>query len=304
MTAVKLEIQRTGTDIPPAEVHLMPFHIEHTGKAPLSTYFRPSPAPARPAIAAQPTEAIIAPELEKLDLRSTDDTAKVETVDGQMDVDVNTATSQSESLSDTQPTTDAPNDHANQPPLEDGAGSERLVASFRGRSIHGLKVPLPTGYGGLVLRTLAADGGSDTQFKATPQSVPEAGKKKSVGKSAEEKKAAMAAAKERRAARRAGKGTAASFDPDLDNSADASVEASDVNQANDSVALVGNKDAQPSVPVNTLYPTGAFSSFVVWNPDIPVDEGRDEYLRTLTEWIGLAAEVRRLLFWSDSAVSD
>lgn len=41
----------------------------------------------------------------------------------------------------------------------------------------------------------------------------------------------------------------------------------------------------------SLRPTATFSSFVLWNPDIPVDEGRDEYIRSLTEWTRLSAEI-------------
>ena len=37
--------------------------------------------------------------------------------------------------------------------------------------------------------------------------------------------------------------------------------------------------------------TVPFSSFVLWNPDFPVDLLRDEYLRSLTEWTKLAEEV-------------
>ncbi|KAI0058881.1 hypothetical protein BV25DRAFT_1918988 [Artomyces pyxidatus] len=46
--------------------------------------------------------------------------------------------------------------------------------------------------------------------------------------------------------------------------------------------------------VRTLKPTAQFSSFVLWHPDIPVDEGKDEYLRSLTEWVSLAAEIHRV----------
>ena len=45
-------------------------------------------------------------------------------------------------------------------------------------------------------------------------------------------------------------------------------------------------------PARVLCPTGTFGSFVLWHPDIPMDEERDEYLRSLTEWTRLAAEVR------------
>lgn len=39
----------------------------------------------------------------------------------------------------------------------------RFISSFRGRKIHGLKVVLPAGYGGLVLRV---DGGANVKDKA------------------------------------------------------------------------------------------------------------------------------------------
>ena len=41
----------------------------------------------------------------------------------------------------------------------------------------------------------------------------------------------------------------------------------------------------------TLNPTARFSSFVLWNPDFPVDLSKDEYLRSLTMGTKLAEEV-------------
>lgn len=45
-------------------------------------------------------------------------------------------------------------------------------------------------------------------------------------------------------------------------------------------------------PIRFLQPSSSFSSMTLWNPDIPLDEGRDEYLRSLTEWTKLAAVVQ------------
>lgn len=42
----------------------------------------------------------------------------------------------------------------------------------------------------------------------------------------------------------------------------------------------------------TLSVASQFSSFVVWHADHPVDEGHDEYLRSLSEWTQLAHLVR------------
>jgi len=48
-------------------------------------------------------------------------------------------------------------------------------------------------------------------------------------------------------------------------------------------------------PDRVLKPTARFDSFVLWHPDIPVDEGQDEYLRSLSEWTNIASEVRAYL---------
>ena len=48
-------------------------------------------------------------------------------------------------------------------------------------------------------------------------------------------------------------------------------------------------------PVRVLKPLARFDSFVLWHPDIPVDEEMDEYLRSLSEWVNIASEVR--LIW-------
>ena len=45
------------------------------------------------------------------------------------------------------------------------------------------------------------------------------------------------------------------------------------------------------VPTHVLEPVLTFSSFVLWNPDIPANNGCDEYVRSLGEWTKLAAEV-------------
>ncbi|EPQ56192.1 hypothetical protein GLOTRDRAFT_137996 [Gloeophyllum trabeum ATCC 11539] len=41
----------------------------------------------------------------------------------------------------------------------------------------------------------------------------------------------------------------------------------------------------------TLTPTHVFPSFTLWHPDIPVDEARDEYWRSLQEWVTLSHEI-------------
>ena len=58
----------------------------------------------------------------------------------------------------------------------------------------------------------------------------------------------------------------------------------------------GSGDGMALQDVRQLIPTPTFSSFTIWSPDIPVDEGKDEYIRCLVEWTKLAAEVLQKLF--------
>ena len=52
-----------------------------------------------------------------------------------------------------------------------------------------------------------------------------------------------------------------------------------------------SETASDEVPTRVLEPVSTFSSFVLWNADIPANDGRDEYVRSLREWTKLAAEV-------------
>ena len=45
--------------------------------------------------------------------------------------------------------------------------------------------------------------------------------------------------------------------------------------------------------VDKFQVTGTFNEFVLWNADVPVDQGRDEYLGAIHEWVNILAEVGR-----------
>jgi len=130
--------------------------------------------------------------------------------------------------------------------------------------MQGLEVILPEGFTGIVLR-------GDANGKASDDDGSWSTKKDST-------KART------RGKRRAAVGTrksAKAMEIEDDEECDVQVDQS----------IVAAHDAGDDDTVRTLTPTGQFSSFILWNPDIPVDEGRDEYLRSLTEWVSLAAEV-------------
>ena len=138
------------------------------------------------------------------------------------------------------------------------APSNHFAASFRGRAMHGVEVDLPDGYAGIVLRAPSDDGKGNSA--ASAQQVREENKSTS----------------KRRTTRRSKRAPA----PEVEV-----VEVEDEEHR-------GGDGSAPSEEggVRVLRPASTFSSFVLWHPDIPVDEARDEYLRALTEWTRIATE--------------
>jgi len=133
---------------------------------------------------------------------------------------------------------------------------EPLVAAFRGRTVRGTRTSVPDGYTGVVL--IGADA---NKTKQPSPSLPPPG---------------------RRPSRRSGR--VIHIDED-DEPQDV-----DMDGAGEDVDGYGQGEEEEA-PTRTLTLASVFSSFVVWNSDIPVDEGRDEYIRSLNEWTKLSAMV-------------
>ncbi|KAL1750995.1 ribonuclease H2, subunit C [Schizophyllum commune] len=242
--------------LPIVDPNLLPFHIAHTGPAPVSTYFLTQPAkevvgaPERAKLAVNDAPTSSVPS--SADAPSTSDAPK--TADGLGTTDGPSATDAS--ITTTPSTSDVPltSNAPATPPSENSTSttstpshpSKRLVSSFRGRTVHGLRVDVPQGYLGVVLR---ADGHTATsRLRDTrPQK------------------------RGRRAAAAAEGGGGEADDAMLQDDA--------------------MEDTRPS---RILNPASQFSSFMVWGADIPVDEGRDDYIRALTEWTALAGEIHRM----------
>ena len=130
--------------------------------------------------------------------------------------------------------------------------------------MHGVEVDLPEGYAGIVLRA--------------PDATKSEGVASRNARREDEKRSASKGRTTRRLRR--------TKEPEV-------VEAEDVDE--DVGMTDGTAPQEGEGPTRVLQPVSTFSSFVLWHPDIPVDEGRDEYLRSLTEWTRLAAEVRSVL---------
>jgi hypothetical protein len=131
---------------------------------------------------------------------------------------------------------------------------EPLVAAFRGRTVRGTRISVPDGYTGVVLV------GADADKKKRPSPPP-------LG---------------RRPSRRSGRVIHVDEDDEPRD-----VYMDDAGEGADADCQGEEEEG----PTRTLTVASVFSSLVVWNPDIPVDEGRDEYVRSLNEWTKLSAMV-------------
>ncbi|KAI8996504.1 ribonuclease H2, subunit C [Trametes punicea] len=254
-TSGALKIASSEGPLPTATPHLMPFHIAYSGAAPISTYFRvrPAPEPTYGREARTPTtEDVFSDSQASSDSQAT------------IIADSQAPTSASSAMLTSSLSTLVNVDSQTETPCVSSSDSKcrHFTAAFRGRSLHGLKVDLPEGYAGIVLRAPV-----DHKGKAVAPSSRTVEEQEWNTRSA-----SKASGRTTRRKKRAEE--------------DAGEDFRDAN-ATDLEALNGG-------PVRVLRPEARFSSFVLWHPDIPVDEGRDEYLRSLTEWTRLAAEIHRI----------
>ncbi|KAI9062724.1 hypothetical protein FKP32DRAFT_1677230 [Trametes sanguinea] len=254
MTAAPHSITISPSDgpLPSATPHLMPFHIAYTGPAPISTYFRVQSAP-EPTYGREPKTIAVAAQMEGSQTSSESQTTLVgesqEDVSGSpMTLSVSSSTAVNARMQELADPTACP-------PSE----SHYCTAAFRGRSMHGLRVDLPAGYLGVVLR--APDGNTSASSSRTAE---ERGQRSRAN--------AKPAGRATRRAKRAEEA---------------------VEDAEEGVLDMGAAQVHEG-PTRVLSPAAQFSSFVLWHPDIPVDESRDEYIRSLTEWTKLAAEIHHI----------
>lgn len=144
----------------------------------------------------------------------------------------------------------------------------RFTAAFRGRRLHGRSVDLPDGYSGIVLK-------------------PEELQSEKGAAGAPPKRLALANNERRKGRRSTRNSTRANMDS-VDGDGDVPM---------DQETLDGDEEV-----IQTLRPTAKFSNFTLWNGDVDVDEGRDEYLRTLSEYQHLLAEVRLICSARDTSI--
>ncbi|KAJ8494395.1 hypothetical protein ONZ45_g13251 [Pleurotus djamor] len=234
-----MEITTVSEPLPSCKANLMPFHLDYDGPAPLSTYFQiksakstvGAPDPSASADGSVPGEP-------------QKDETKHE--DSQ-----NTDTMISESINDLQ-LKDA---------LDDD-GSIRYTSTFRGRVVHGLDVPLPEGYVGVVLQSEEPD-------RSTSKNDTKKGKGKAREVVRED------SVRTRRSSRRKDK-----------------AEEDDEEEEEEEHSASRPMDTEAR-PTKTFTPVSSFSSFTLWHPDNPVDERGDEYYRSLMEWTKLTSIIHQ-----------
>ncbi|KAJ6478515.1 ribonuclease H2, subunit C [Mycena vitilis] len=199
--------------LPSASPNLMPFHIDYDGPAPMSTYFLVEAAPEHVATPPPPPAA-------------------------DQDVEMDSAKEPTD--------TDSPPEPTKPPSLARRVtnATTRFVATFRGRTMQGLKVDLPAGYAGVIMAGEGAPGKPRTKIQRVVKAKPRSRVTRSAMRDDDE--------------------------------------------------MAMDEDDETKITSRTLTPTAQFSSLILWHPDIPVDPGRDEYLRSLTEWIRLADEIHRV----------
>ena len=225
---------------PPVHVpHLMPF--SHTVLwSSTCVYLRIQPAPLLESHPCFPPSAVAETHL------ASTSTAVESTEENEKAPAVTVVTATAEIKMETDSDTKQPSSKPPRPgPIERLSGSaKRFISSFRGRTVHGVEVPLPKGYSGLVLR---GDAEGRTQTTTSSKAKRRPG---------------------RILRRQAPEGV-----PEDDD-------------------MEGILPPEEDRPVKVLKPSARFDSFVLWHPDLPVDEEMDEYLRSLSEWVNTASEVR------------
>ncbi|KAF9224123.1 hypothetical protein BS17DRAFT_780505 [Gyrodon lividus] len=310
---MSLEIAPTTNPgpLPKTTPSLMPFHISYSGPAPISRYFSPKPAPpsslsasthasSSATLVGSPTtagetqnnicslgsvvsEATSATVVNFLDAHnhgepsSNPATVFVQKAEVSKEVTITLFSPVSTPANGDNATMDVDaetqpvslNDSVSLPiPRPASSNLERLVAAFRGRQMYGQAVGLPEGYGGLVLQAPSLDAKGQGKEDARASSKPPFKSTKAKSKS-----------KSTRATRQSTRGGNMEEDDDEGSHMDG--------EGGDCVS----PPPDPSAPIRKLIPASTFSSFTLWTPDRPVDEGRDEYMRALAEWTRLAAEI-------------
>jgi hypothetical protein len=252
-----LSIPEGSKGIPSIEPSLMPFHIAYSGSAPISTYFL-----EKPYTPGDNRNKVI----QKL--------AKEESSKN-LDVANNSQAEIDEAVDKKDPESQEVTVERN---------NDMFSAAFRGRRVIGQFVRVPEGFTGVVLTGNGAPSTTNNTTKAImPKPIADTSKATSRAKALKAKAAAKLKAKGKQLS---WDGPADDGEPPEDEQEQQVLSEDKISVAND------NASGQKLVDERKFEITAKFQKFKLWSPDVPVDEGSDEYIRSLHEWMILSSEVR------------
>jgi hypothetical protein len=299
MSKTKLRVRDAETGIPTVSPSLMPFRIEYSGPAPISTYFLTRPFidadEKRRRLAVATT---LAGELDNnaencIDNVTNPSTGESECVQG--------APEEKKDALSGRPVVETTKD---QP---EAGTSTRLSAAFRGRKVVSHDVVLPDGYTGLLLTSSTAKAAITEDTSKEDGNAGRIGKrgnakaKSAVVKAGDRAKALKAKAAAKKGGAKGGARRSRKVVEDDVEEDEGLADGDELEPQDELVQLEGdttqNGEGVPGDPLvedKVFEVTGQFQRFAIWHPDVPVDEARDEYTRSLKEWIALASEVRRI----------
>jgi ribonuclease H2 subunit C len=138
------------------------------------------------------------------------------------------------------------------PQINQPAPPAQFSATFRGRVMKGQQVNIPAGYTGLVV----CSEGERVETTKIQQTL---------------------VAKQRVSTRTKGKQTRSAQSTE--------------DEPMEDVQMSISEETDVLQPEKSLSVQALFDSFILWNPDTRVDGGKDQYLRSLDEWIRLSEAV-------------
>lgn len=272
-TVLKLsdKSQENGT-LETISPNLMPFHIAYTGPAPISTYFMPRPF-------------VDEREERRRALMGVSGGPETDDKDGLASKYFGDA-GEAGLENDEKGKTSASMGEEKKKEKVDGDGM--VCAAFRGRIVVGQPIRVPEGYTGLMLLRETKDGDTNDQGENGGAEGVQKDKAK-VKSSSERAKALKAKAAAKSKSRAAKRSKRYQEDEEEDEEGDAELaEEIDPSDGREKAGL--RKESHPQV----LIAKGRFDEFTLWHPDGPVDKTRDEYIRSLNDWITLASEIHRV----------
>ncbi|KAG8834256.1 hypothetical protein FRC17_009265 [Serendipita sp. 399] len=314
----------TAKAIPTVSPSLMPFHIAYSGPAPISTYFMPRPFVDEQEESRKRLMASGGGGKEEEHDGQSSVLLKEEGVAGPS----------GSFSSSSKVVEEVGSKYFRGGTREENGGGEgeeqQFVAAFRGRRVISRNVRVPEGYVGVLL---THDGGVASASSHPPAGVgdvvdqkqqqevvrsesPRKAKAAAAAKARERAKAlkAKAAAKlkakgkaTRRSKRNAQDGDEEEIDELEDDGNDdgddeeegdgdgeregAGLDVTEVDVQRTKPAM---EDAAPPAEKKVFQVKASFDTFKLWHQDVPVNPGQDEYIRSLNEWISLAAEIHKI----------